>query len=220
MSMARRAVRREIILGLGHTIVALLKLVYPSRCGHCLPVAQADLFATFVSVQKLIAASKLITALTNLFRVFPMAVFRFTYSPAIGTVPEVTLTCRQLKADYRTIPNNIVDAVLIGLPMLTADKVLVTIGTPCSMSAVGGAETYKARVRGAPEFIAYAAFDAGLVDIDLQGGSSLRLQWATGDRAGQAATIEEIESLHGAQLRQNLGIRRIPEISDIGRAHV
>src|SRR5262245_60987738 len=116
------------------------------------------------------------------------------------------------------MPNNIVDAVLIGLPMLTADKVLVTIGTPCSMSAVGGAETYKARVRGAPEFIAYAAFDAGLVDIDLQGGSSLRLQWATGDRAGQAATIEEIESLHGAQLRQNLGIRRIPEISDASGA--
>lgn len=97
--------------------------------------------------------------------------------------------------------------------MLTADKVLVTIGTPCCMSAVGSTETYNARVYGAPEFIAYAAFDAGLVDIDLQGGASLRLRWATGDRAGQATTIEEIESLHGAQLRANLGIRRIPEIS-------
>jgi hypothetical protein len=81
------------------------------------------------------------------------------------------------------------------------------------MSAVGGTETYNARVYGAPEFIAYAAFDAGLVDIDLQGGASLRLQWANGDRAGQATTIEEIESLHGAQLRANLGIRLIPEIS-------
>jgi len=150
---------------LGHTIVALLKLVYPSRCGHCSPAVQDDLFATFISGQKFIAASK-----------------------------------------------------LIGLLMLTADKVLVTIGTPCCMSAVGGAETYKARVHGAPEFIAYAAFDAGLVDIDPQGGSSLRLQWATGDRAGQAATIEEIESLHGAQLRANLGIRRIPEISDASGA--
>jgi hypothetical protein len=97
--------------------------------------------------------------------------------------------------------------------MLTADKVLVTIGTPCCISAVGGTETYNARVHGAPEFIAYAAFDAGLVDIDLQGGASLRLQWANGDLAGQATTIEEIESLHGAKLRANLGIRLIPEIS-------
>ena len=46
------------------------------------------------------------------------------------------------------------------MPVLTADKVLVTIGTPCSMSAVGGTETYLARVCGKPEFIAYAAFDA------------------------------------------------------------
>jgi 3-oxoacyl-[acyl-carrier-protein] synthase II len=104
--------------------------------------------------------------------------------------------------------------------MLTADKVLVTIGTPCCMSAVGSTETYKARVYGAPEYIAYAAFDAGLVDIDLQGGASLCLQWATGDRAGQAATIEEIESLHGAQLRANLGIGRIPEISAASGASV
>src|SRR5262245_59003947 len=97
--------------------------------------------------------------------------------------------------------------------MLTADKVLVTIGTPCCLSAVGGKETYNARVNGAPEFIAYAAFDAGLVDIDLQDGASPRFQWASGARAGQATTIEEIESLHGARLRANLGIRRIPEIS-------
>jgi hypothetical protein len=104
--------------------------------------------------------------------------------------------------------------------MLTADKVLVTIGTPCSMSAVGGTETYKARVYGAPEFIAYAAFDAGLVDINLQGDASLNLRWATGERAGQAATIEEIESLHGAQLHANSGIRRIPEISGASGAVV
>jgi len=102
--------------------------------------------------------------------------------------------------------------------MLTADKVLVTIGTPCCMSAVGGTETYKARVYGAPEFIAYAAFDAGLVDIDLQSGASLRLKLAAGDQAGQETRIEEIESLHGEQLRANLGIRRIPEIPTTGAA--
>src|SRR5262245_18831970 len=75
--------------------------------------------------------------------------------------------------------------------MLTADKVLVTIGTPCCMSAVGGTETYNARVYGAPEFTAYAAFDAGLVDIDLQGGASLRLQWANGDRAGKLRRLRK-----------------------------
>src|SRR5262249_15785320 len=109
--------------------------------------------------------------------------------------------------------NLIAASKLTGLLMLTADKVLVTIGTPCCLSAVGGAETYKARVCGAPEFIAYAAFDAGLVDIDPQGGDSLRLQWATGDRAGQGTTMEEIEGVYGGQLRANLGIRRIPELS-------
>src|SRR5215468_1803247 len=86
------------------------------------------------------------------------------------------------------------------------------------MSAVGGTETYKARVYGAPEFIAYAAFDAGLVDIDLQSGASLRLKLAAGDQAGQETRIEEIESLHGEQLRANLGIRRIPEIPTTGAA--
>src|SRR5262245_63509795 len=99
--------------------------------------------------------------------------------------------------------------------MLTADKVLVTIGTPCCMSAVGGTETYKARVYGALEFIAYAAFDAGLVDIDLQSGASLRLKLAAGDEAGQETRIEEIESLHGEQVRADLGIRRVPEVATI-----
>ena len=48
---------------------------------------------------------------------------------------------------------------------------------------------------GAPEFIAYAAFDAGLIDIEPgTGGASLRCAGSTGDRQA-AATIEEIESL-------------------------
>ena len=102
--------------------------------------------------------------------------------------------------------------------MLTADKVLVTIGTPCSMSAVGGTETYNARVTGAPEFIAYAAFDAGLIDIDMSG--PMQLRWAQGERAGAPATLEEIERLHGKTLRANLGIRHIDELTALGNSVV
>ena len=100
--------------------------------------------------------------------------------------------------------------------MLTADKVLVTIGTPCSTSAVGTTETYRARVLGAPEFIAFAAFDAGLVDIDPQADGSLRLRWTN----GESTTLAEIEQLHGAQLRASLGIRYIDELTSLGNAVV
>jgi 3-oxoacyl-[acyl-carrier-protein] synthase II len=100
--------------------------------------------------------------------------------------------------------------------VLTADKVLVTIGTPCSTSAVGTTETYRARVLGAPEFIAFAAFDAGLVDIDPQADGSLRLRWTN----GESTTLAEIEQLHGAQLRASLGIRYIDELTSLGNAVV
>jgi 3-oxoacyl-[acyl-carrier-protein] synthase II len=97
--------------------------------------------------------------------------------------------------------------------VLTADKVLVTVGTPCSLSAVGSTETYNAKAAGAEEFIAFAAFDAGLIDIDPQPDRLLRLRWATGERAGEPTSIEEIERLHGAVLRANTGIRYIPELT-------
>jgi 3-oxoacyl-[acyl-carrier-protein] synthase II len=76
--------------------------------------------------------------------------------------------------------------------VLTADKVLVTVGTPCSLSAVGTTETYHARVTGSPDFIAFAAFDAGLIDIEPGASGSLRLRWATGENAGKSATLETI----------------------------
>jgi len=85
--------------------------------------------------------------------------------------------------------------------MLTTDKVLVTVGTPCSISAVGSSETFQARVDDAPDFIAHAAFDAGLVDFDGD-----KLKWCAN---GEAATVAEIEARFGAQLRANLGIRSI-----------
>jgi len=95
--------------------------------------------------------------------------------------------------------------------VLTADKVLVTVGTPCSLSAVGSTETYQARVAGTPDFIAYAAFDAGLVNLAPQTDGTLKVSWAN----GEPATLEDIEQRHGEQLRANLGIRYIDELRSL-----
>jgi hypothetical protein len=100
--------------------------------------------------------------------------------------------------------------------VLTADKVLVTVGTPCSISAVGTTETYQARVTQAPEFIAYAAFDAGLIDIEPRADGGLQLSWVD----GTPATIDEIERRHGPQLRSNLGIRYVSELTAAGASVV
>lgn len=97
--------------------------------------------------------------------------------------------------------------------MLTADKVLVTVGTSCCMSAVGSTETYHARVTGSPNFIAFAAFDAGLVHIEAASGGALHLRWASGERAGESASVEEIEQRYGRALRTQLGIRYIDELT-------
>jgi 3-oxoacyl-[acyl-carrier-protein] synthase II len=96
--------------------------------------------------------------------------------------------------------------------VLTADKVLVTVGTPCCISAVGTTQTYLAKVSGAPEFIGLAAFDAGLVDVDPQPDGSLRFKWSN----GEPASLEEIEARHGASLRANMGIRHIDELTKLG----
>jgi len=74
------------------------------------------------------------------------------------------------------------------------------------MSAVGSTETYQARVTGAPEFIAYAAFDAGLIEFD-----GARMKWRDN---GEVTTLEQIEAQHGARLRANLGIRSIRDRFD------
>jgi hypothetical protein len=81
------------------------------------------------------------------------------------------------------------------------------------MSAVGSTETYHARVTGSPDFIAFAAFDAGLVDIEPGATSPLRLRWTSGERAGESTTVQEIEQRHGQALRANLGIRYIDELT-------
>jgi 3-oxoacyl-(acyl-carrier-protein) synthase len=93
--------------------------------------------------------------------------------------------------------------------LLSTDKVLVTIGTPCSMSAVGSTETFLARVTDSPEFIAFAAFDAGLIEFADQANPGPQMKWLAGERAGHPATLQEIEATVGARLRANLGIRSI-----------
>jgi hypothetical protein len=100
--------------------------------------------------------------------------------------------------------------------VLTADKVLVTIGTPCSISAVGSTETYRARVLGAPEFIAYAAFDAGLIDVEVSAEGAAELRWLN----GEPATLAEIEQQYGQKLRASLGIRYIDELAALGNSVV
>lgn len=83
------------------------------------------------------------------------------------------------------------------------------------MSAVGSTETYNARVAGSAEFIAFAAFDAGLVDLE-PGSSGLKVRWRAGAHAGEPASLAQIEELHGAKLRRNLGIRHIDELTALG----
>ena len=79
------------------------------------------------------------------------------------------------------------------------------------MSAVGSTETYLAKVAGNPEFIGFAAFDAGFVDIEPQPDGSVRFLWTNGD----PAPLDEIERRHGAQLRANSGIRYIEELTKL-----
>ena len=97
--------------------------------------------------------------------------------------------------------------------MLTTDQVLVTIGTPCSLSAVGSTPTYHARVADDPEFIAYAAFDAGLIEFgeSTDGHALPAMRWHAGGSSGQSATIAQIEATYGARLRAQLGIRSIAD---------
>lgn len=99
---------------------------------------------------------------------------------------------------------------------LASNQVLVTVGTPCSMSAVGSTETYQALVTRSPHFIACAAFDAGLIEFDAvdAAATTARFRWAQGERAGQPAGLDEIEARFGAGLRARLGIRQVEAAAD------
>lgn len=97
--------------------------------------------------------------------------------------------------------------------LLNAEQVLVTVGTPWSVSAVGTTETYKAKVRGEADYVGWAGFDAGLVEFAADGS----LQWRDG---GGDASLEAIEEGHGSELRRGSGIRHIPELTRRGQAAI
>ncbi|UPG83970.1 hypothetical protein L2Y94_11425 [Luteibacter aegosomatis] len=100
--------------------------------------------------------------------------------------------------------------------MLRSDQVLVTVGTACTISAVGSTETYQAVVAGSDEFLPLAAFDAGLVELDPEAASAADgMRWAEGDRAGEPVSLDELTRLHGAALRANSGIRHVPGVREL-----
>jgi 3-oxoacyl-[acyl-carrier-protein] synthase II len=94
---------------------------------------------------------------------------------------------------------------------LPGKRVLCTVGTPCSVSAVGSSETHRALVAGSRNAIGFAAFDAGLVDIDVERSTAAepRFLHASGPSRGQGASIDEIDAAFGERLRAGMGIRRV-----------
>ena len=93
-----------------------------------------------------------------------------------------------------------------------ASQVLCTIGTPCTLSAVGSTETHRALVAKSPLAIAFAAYDAGLITFDLARSTAAEpcFVHAFGERAGQAISVPEIDAAWGDRLRSDSGIRRMP----------
>jgi 3-oxoacyl-[acyl-carrier-protein] synthase II len=95
---------------------------------------------------------------------------------------------------------------------LRADQVLVTVGTVCSVSAVGSTETFRARARGEESWLGYAAFDAGLASVErIQGPGGAAPQFRSLD--GAHLSISEIERKWGERLRQATGIRPLVHAS-------
>src|SRR5690349_10907713 len=94
---------------------------------------------------------------------------------------------------------------------LPASRVLCTIGTPCTMSAVGSTETHRALATANASAIGFAAFDAGLVDVspDSLASSEPRFVHRTGPERGAPVSLDQIESAWGDQLRRSMGIRAL-----------
>src|SRR5690242_16457025 len=94
---------------------------------------------------------------------------------------------------------------------LPASRVLCTIGTPCTMSAVGSTETHRALATESADAIGFAAFDAGLVDFDPVSSSSEKPRFVhrAGPERGQPISLERIESTWGERLRASMGIRAL-----------
>lgn len=107
-----------------------------------------------------------------------------------------------------------------GSPALPATQVLVSVGTLCSVSAVGTTETHRAWVNGDPNHIGFAALDAGLVAVDLEHSTAEQPRFATTGfpESGQTLSVAEIERRWGDQLRAHMGIRELS--NDDLAAHV
>lgn len=78
------------------------------------------------------------------------------------------------------------------------------------MSAVGSTETTLGLVRGSRDAVLHAAFDAGLVDLEIGDDGSVGARWTVD---GSPAPLDEVEARHGRALRDELGIRRIAELA-------
>lgn len=97
-----------------------------------------------------------------------------------------------------------------GLPPLPANQVLVSIGTPCNVSAVGTTETHRALATRSPLAIGFAALDAGLVEVDLERSTAEQPCFIERSVEGGAPiSLEEIERRYGARLRSQMGIREL-----------
>ena len=89
---------------------------------------------------------------------------------------------------------------------LSADRVLVTVGTLCSVSSVGTTETHRAVALNSSQVDGFAAFDAGLVDF--AGGTAERPKFVRlGEGSGESIGVDEISEEFGARLRTGMGIR-------------
>ena len=114
---------------------------------------------------------------------------------------------------------------------LPAAQVLVTVGTVCGVSSVGTVNTQRALIGGDRNMIGFAAYDAGLVDIERaapalrSGAESDPIEPLFRGRApevrGEPLDPEQIEERWGALLRAKMGIRTIdsatrPLPSDLG----
>lgn len=95
---------------------------------------------------------------------------------------------------------------------LPAHQVLVTIGTPATLSAVGTTETATAHLLGDDDELLLAAFDAGLVDLAIDDDGAVSA--TTPD--GRPIAIDELARHHGDTLTARRGIRPVPELVDRG----
>ncbi len=80
------------------------------------------------------------------------------------------------------------------------------------MSAVGSTETHRALVTNSPFAVAFAALDAGLVEVDAERSTAsepLFVRVEAG-RVGEPISVQEIEGTYGERLRADMGIRSLP----------